>query len=106
MRPLLYLAAPRSRAQQLAGWLAQVLVERQLLSNRALHLFLQTNYSAQRISENAAGARDDQVVDNVVRDDRKISKDGFRSLFGRYVMCLVLGRGRGAKRGLKVKEGV
>jgi hypothetical protein len=36
--------SPR-QAQQLAGYLALVLQDRQLLSNKALHLFLQTGLS-------------------------------------------------------------
>ncbi len=34
LRPLLYLNGVRERAEQLASWLASILSERQLLSNR------------------------------------------------------------------------
>jgi len=80
VRPLIYLCSYQSRNHQLATWLASILVQREILSNRALHLFLQTNFSMGRISENADGIRDDQVI--IPDRDEGKQRDGFRTLFG------------------------
>lgn len=62
VRPLIYLQSKRAQADLLASWLAEVLVNRELLSNRSLHLFLQTELSMKLITANAKGERDDQVI--------------------------------------------
>ncbi|XP_023340860.1 uncharacterized protein LOC111710902 isoform X1 [Eurytemora carolleeae] len=82
VRPLFYLYNPLGRAEQLTSWLSQVLVDRQLLSNRALHLFLQTVLSIERIVENAYGRHDDQVDPCILVDTRKNRKEGFHGIFG------------------------
>ena len=69
----------------LATFLAEVLTEKQLLSNKALHLFLQTQFPIERILENMEGKRDDEVVvakSKIIKDDRNNAKEGFGSLFG------------------------
>lgn len=58
---------------------------RELLSNKAIHLFLQSALSVSNIRDNVEGRRNDEVaVDlrHVITDDRNISREGFRSLFG------------------------
>jgi len=69
----------------LATFLAGILAEKQLLSNKALHLFLQTQLTMEKIIENMEGKRDDEVVvakSKIIRDDRNNAKEGFGSLFG------------------------
>jgi len=80
VRPLIYLTSQLTQANQLASWLSSVLTDRQLLSNRALHLFLQTTLSMDRIMENVEGVRDDQVVRKLKSAE---SSPGFKSIFGR-----------------------
>merc|ERR1711915_1094281 len=75
LRPWMYFQKKESQAHQLTEWLANIFLESQLLSNRALHLFLQTNLTIKRVSENADGTRDDQVVPPK-------SPHGFLDLFG------------------------
>ena len=58
---------------------------RELLSNKALHLFLQTQLSIEKIKENLEGKRDDEVLvakSKIVKDDRNNTKEGFGGLFG------------------------
>ena len=55
------------------------------MSNKAVHLFLQTQHGMDIIRDNVEGRRDDDVavtVDRILHDDRKISRAGFGSLFG------------------------
>ena len=69
----------------LATFVAGLLAEKQLLSCKALHLFLQSELSMDRIKDNMEGRRDDEVVvdkNKIVRDDRNNARDGFGSLFG------------------------
>ena len=64
---------------------SESVVCRELLSNKAVHLFLQTQLSMEEIRENVEGVRDDPVVesiDKVLGDDRKVEREGFMSLFG------------------------
>jgi len=44
---------------------AQVLQDRQLLSNKALHLFLQTRLSMEAIRDNLEGLRDDEILEQM-----------------------------------------
>jgi len=72
-------------SSHLATFLAGVLAEKQLLSNKALHLFLQTQITMEKIMENMEGKRDDEVVvakSKIIKDDRNNAKEGFGSLFG------------------------
>jgi hypothetical protein len=82
MRPLLYMCNAIGRAETLTTWLSQILVDRQLLSNRALHLFLQTELSTERIVANANGKHDDQVERNLIVDTRNNLRQGFQDIFG------------------------
>jgi len=45
IKPLLWVTRSSSQAKELAVYMSQVLQDRQLLSNKALHLFLQTRLS-------------------------------------------------------------
>ena len=63
----------------------KIIKQRELLSNKAVHLFLQSTLSVSSIRDNVEGRRDDEVaVDprEVIKDDRMISREGFGSLFG------------------------
>ena len=58
---------------------------REFLSNKAIHLFLQSTLSVSNIRDNVEGRRNDEVavdLQDVITDDRNISREGFRSLFG------------------------
>jgi len=82
VRPFIYLQNQRAQADLLASWLAGVLVNRELLSNRTLHLFLQTDLSMKLIVANSEGSRDDQVVSNSQTNQYR-TKDGFLIIVGR-----------------------
>jgi len=58
-----------------------VISTREHLSNRALHLFLQTNLSLEDIKLNIEGLRDDDVPDFPLVDKRNNSKGGFAEIF-------------------------
>ena len=69
----------------LADFLADILRSKELLSNKAVHLFLQSQLSLEHIKDNVDGVRDDEVVetlDKVLGDERRLQRDGFRDLFG------------------------
>ena len=69
----------------LATFLAGVLKEKELLASKALHLFLQTQLSIDKIIDNMEGRRDDEVVvekSKIVKDERSNAKDGFGGVFG------------------------
>ena len=58
---------------------------RELLSSKAIHLFLQSTLSVSNIRDNVEGRRNDVVaVDlrHVITYDTNISREGFGSLFG------------------------
>merc|ERR1719242_819760 len=85
LRPSLWVSSFKWRNQQLCSWLASILASPQFLSSRALHLFLQTSHSINRIQENIEGRRDDQVVpdkEKVLGDTRNNNREGFRGVFG------------------------
>jgi len=85
MQPSLWVYSYNTISLSLATFLAGVMAERQLLSNKALHLFLQTQLSIEKIIENMEGKRDDEVVVakcKIVKDDRNNAKEGFGGLFG------------------------
>ena len=94
LKPLLWVTRPASQvrwglekvnlhlsqAKELAVYLSQVLQDRQLLSNKALHLFLQTRLSmevldltqilvhrnhTQAIRDNLEGLRDDEILEQM-----------------------------------------
>ena len=63
----------------------KIIKQKELLSNKAVHLFLQSTLSITNIRDNVEGRRDDEVaVDprHIITDDRKIAREGFGSLFG------------------------
>ena len=63
----------------------QVLSLRELLSNKALHLYLQTRLSMEDIKENVEGKRDDDVamaVADLIKVERNVAREGFGDLFG------------------------
>jgi hypothetical protein len=85
MLPSLYICSYHTISLALATFLSGVLAEKQLLSNKALHLFLQTQLPIQKIKDNLEGKRDDEVVvdkSKIVKDDRNNAKEGFGGLFG------------------------
>ena len=68
----------------------QVLSLRELLSNKALHLYLQSRLSMEKIKLNVDGKRDDDValaVTDIIRDERNIAREGFGVLFGDASSC-------------------
>ena len=68
----------------------QVLSLRELLSNKALHLYLQSRLSMEKIKLNVDGKRDDDValaVTDIIRDERNIAREGFGVLFGDGSSC-------------------
>ena len=68
----------------------KVLSLRELLSNKALHLYLQSRLSMEKIKQNVEGKRDDDValaVTDIIRDERNISREGFGDLFGGGSSC-------------------
>ena len=81
MLPSIYILSYPTISVHLATFLTRVLAEKQILSNKAIHLFLQTQLSM----ENLDGKRDDEVIagkHKAFKDDRKNAKDGFGALFG------------------------
>ena len=65
-----------------AQFLLQVLSIREYLSNKAVHLFLQTNLTLEKIRLNIEGVRDDDVPQFPIVDKRDNSKNGFSEIFG------------------------
>jgi len=63
----LFLSSHSYVSQELARFLFGALSQKQLLSSKALHLFLQTNYSMKVIMLNLAGMRDDSVYTCMVQ---------------------------------------
>eukprot|EP00092_Neocalanus_flemingeri_P028516 GFUD01030968.1.p1 GENE.GFUD01030968.1~~GFUD01030968.1.p1 ORF type:complete len:213 (-),score=51.33 GFUD01030968.1:127-765(-) len=81
-KPLLMFSSQQQKLQKLAKFLSSVLSELQYHSNKALHLFLQTTLSLERIQLNLDGVRDDDVPKNPLEDRRSNSKNGFNMIFG------------------------
>ena len=81
-KPILLFCSQQRKLQKFAKFLSEVLSERQYLSNKALHLFLQTNVSKEKIQQNLDGVRDDDVPKNLFVDRRCNSKNGFNLIFG------------------------
>ena len=85
MLPSLYILSYPTISIHLATFITGVLAEQQILSTKAIHLFLQTQLSMEMIKENLDGKRDDDVIadkNKVFKDDRKNAKDRFGALFG------------------------
>ena len=75
---------------QIVNCYCQVLSLRELLSNKALHLYLQSRLSMEKIKLNVDGKRDDDValaVTDIIRDERNIAREGFGVLFGGASSC-------------------
>jgi len=70
------------QAAVLARFTHELLSTREYLSSKALHLFLQTGLSIQRISLNIQGLRDDDVPSYPLVDKRNNSRNGFSQIFG------------------------
>lgn len=62
-RQALWLRGPEHQATILATFLTECVATQEFLSNKALHLFLQTQLSVTRIKENMDGRQDDEVDD-------------------------------------------
>ena len=74
-----------SRARQaavLAKFTQELLSVREYLSSKALHLFLQTGLSIEKIRLNIMGLRDDDVPTCPLVDKRNNSRNGFLQIFG------------------------
>lgn len=85
LQPMLWVSSYKTISNALATFLSEIIKQRELLSNKAVHLFLQSTLSVSSIRDNVEGRRDDEVaVDprEVIKDDRMISREGFGSLFG------------------------
>eukprot|EP00092_Neocalanus_flemingeri_P041087 GFUD01044744.1.p1 GENE.GFUD01044744.1~~GFUD01044744.1.p1 ORF type:complete len:211 (-),score=73.49 GFUD01044744.1:94-726(-) len=85
MLPSLWICSYHTISLQLVTFLSTVVAERELLSNKALHLFLQTELSMEKIKDNLEGKRDDEVLvpkSKIVKDERNNTKEGFGALFG------------------------
>lgn len=85
LRPTLWVSSIKWRNEQLANFLRTILSNNQFLSSRALHLFLQTGLSMEKVRDNLEGKRDDEVIVDksiLLRDTRTNSKEGFSSVFG------------------------
>ena len=83
--PSLWISSYHNISIQLVNFLARVVAEKELLSNKALHLFLQTQLTMEKINDNIEGKRDDEVLipkNKIFKDDRNNAKDGFCALFG------------------------
>ena len=81
-RPFLLFFSPNRKLEILSEFLTAVLRERQYLSDKALHLFLQTSLSWEKIMMNMEGVRDDQVTRDYIKDTRGNRKSGFKQIFG------------------------
>ena len=79
-RPFLLFISDKRKLEILSEFLSAVLRERQYLSNKALHLFLQTSLSWEKIMMNMEGIRDDQV--NKDKEIRKKNSFWFRQILG------------------------
>ena len=63
----------------------QVLSTPEYLSNKAVHLFLQTGLSVDKIRLNIEGLRDDDVPAFPIVDKRTNSRNGFSEIFGDFL---------------------
>eukprot|EP00092_Neocalanus_flemingeri_P027817 GFUD01030197.1.p1 GENE.GFUD01030197.1~~GFUD01030197.1.p1 ORF type:complete len:174 (+),score=39.57 GFUD01030197.1:37-522(+) len=62
LKIFLFISSKEYVSQELARFLFGVLTQKKLLSSKALHLFLQTNYSMDIIMLNCEGVRDDVIA--------------------------------------------
>ena len=81
-RLVLALLSRSRQAQVLARFMEQLLSAREFLSSKALHLFLQTGLSLEKIRLNIQGLRDDDVPTYPLVDKRNNSRNGFLQIFG------------------------
>ena len=70
------------RSGHISRFTHELLSTREYLSSKALHLFLQTGLSIQKISLNIQGLRDDDVPSFPLVDKRNNSRNGFSQIFG------------------------
>jgi len=61
-KPILWLSSPQKRVGLMAFYLSRLLTDSELLSDRILHLFLQTQLSTGILEKNMDGTRIDQVA--------------------------------------------
>jgi len=83
--PTLWVSSCQTISTYLATFLCGVLKEKELLASKAIHLFLQTQLSIDKIIDNMEGRRDDEVAvekSKIVKDERSNAKDGFGGVFG------------------------
>jgi len=61
LKPILWMSSYQSRLDVLSSFLAGLLSCQELLSDKALHLFLQSDISTDQIQQNLDGLRDDEI---------------------------------------------
>ena len=85
-RLLLCMMSYQKQCEVITHFLQEVLSTREYLSNKVLHLFLQTNLTLEKIKLNIDGLRDDDVPQFPLEDKRDNSRNGFSEIFGDDVM--------------------
>jgi hypothetical protein len=68
LKPLLWKSSQKTKLQQLTNLLFQVLSNRDLVANMAVHLFLQTQLSMEIIKDNVEGRRHDHETGDENKD--------------------------------------
>ena len=71
-RHQLWTAGQETKIECLINWLASVISLKNILSCKSIHLFLQTQLSIERINENAAGKRKDEVVESIIEKQEDV----------------------------------
>jgi len=64
MKPILWLSSSQKILNILSSFLAKILSNPELLSNKAVHLFLQSEVTTNSIQENLEGKREDKITSN------------------------------------------
>lgn len=67
-KPLLWVASNKTKVQELANFISNLISYRELMLSRVLQLFLQTQLSVEFIQENIDGKRSDQVSPEIRKD--------------------------------------
>jgi len=83
-RFLLFTYSHQDLCKLFAVFLQKVLSIREYLSNKTVHLLLQTNLTLNQIDLNIQGIRDDEVPSFPLKDTRNNMKIGFSDIFGSF----------------------
>ena len=81
MRPVIWLSSMQTKLSELSTFLAKIISNRDLLSNKALHLFLQTDLCTDHIQQNLEGLRDDEIKKTSVSNMRVLFRGKRRKSF-------------------------